>query len=183
MSSQLDHLLQRVCLGRGMLGRQSPPGTPPAHCAGLSSYQADFALQVRPRPSSFATPLALPACLHLLQLKRQEARKPTDAVARFIVTKLSWRGNYKRVLSITPSAIVTQYVDTLAVTNSWAYAGDHDLAGVEVGGEHAEGGIFTLHFRRDKKVRSGGLLGRCGSWAWGFWWSEVDMLAALPRAV
>ena len=28
------------------------------------------------------------------------------------------------------------YPDTLAVTNSWAYAGDHDLAGIEVGGSH-----------------------------------------------
>ncbi len=60
--------------------------------------------------------------------------------------------------SVPPCAIpllcVPQlYPDSLAVTNSWAYAGDHDLAGVEVGGEHAsEGGLITLHFRRDKKV-------------------------------
>lgn len=103
---------------------------------------------------------------HLLQrLRKQEARRPTDAVARFVVTKLSWRGSYKRILAITPSAIVTQYTDSLAVTNSWAYAGDHDLAGVEVGGEHAEGGIFVLHFRRDKKVgvwRGGGEAGGAG---------------------
>ncbi|GAB4814092.1 hypothetical protein N2152v2_001138 [Parachlorella kessleri] len=85
------------------------------------------------------------------KLRKQEARRPTESVARFVVTKLSWRGNYKRLLCITPSAIVTQYADTLAVTNSWAYAGDHDLAAIEVGGEHAEGGVFTLHFRRDKK--------------------------------
>jgi hypothetical protein len=90
---------------------------------------------------------------HLLQrLRKQEAKRPTDSLARFVVTKLSWRGSYKRILSITPSAVVTQYADTLSVTNSWAYAGDHDLAAIEVGGEHAEGGIFTLHFRRDKKV-------------------------------
>ena len=44
------------------------------------------------------------------------------------------------------------YPDSLAVTNSWAYAGDHDLAGLELGGDHAEGGLLTLHFRRDKKV-------------------------------
>ena len=91
-------------------------------------------------------------------------RRPADALARFVVTKLSWRGNYKRLLAITPGAIVTQYPDSLAVTNSWAYAGDHDLAGVEVGGEHAEGGVFTLHFRRDKKVggRAGGRGSRAG---------------------
>lgn len=69
------------------------------------------------------------------------------------MTKLSWRGSYRRLLCITPTHLLTLYPDTLAVTNSWAYAGDHDLAGVEVGGEHgAEGGVFTLHFRRDKKV-------------------------------
>ncbi len=100
---------------------------------------------------------------HLFQkLRKQEARKPTESVARFVVTKLSWRGNYKRILCITPSAIVTQYTDSLAVTNSWAYAGDHDLASIEVGGEHSEGGVFTLHFRRDKKVRSSSSAGGAG---------------------
>lgn len=90
---------------------------------------------------------------HLLQkLKKQGSRRPTECLARFIVTKLSWRGSYKRLMCITPSSIVTQYADTLAVTNSWAFAGDHDLASIEVGGDHSEGGIFTLHFRRDKKV-------------------------------
>jgi hypothetical protein len=54
------------------------------------------------------------------------------------------------VFTITP--VLQLYPDTLVVTNSWAFAGDHDLAGVEVGGEHAEGGVLTLHFRRDKKV-------------------------------
>lgn len=101
---------------------------------------------------------------HLLQkLRKPEGRRPTESVARFVVTKLSWRGNYKRLLCITPSAVVTQYTDSLAVTNSWAYAGDHDLAGVEVGGEHAEGGVFTLHFRRDKKVCVGRWAGGCCS--------------------
>ena len=97
------------------------------------------------------------------KLRKQESRRPTESVARFVVTKLSWRGNYKRLLCITPSAIVTQYADTLAVTNSWAYAGDHDLAAIEVGGEHGEGGVFTLHFRRDKKVR-GWQASCCGLW-------------------
>lgn len=55
-------------------------------------------------------------------------------------------------LAALPAAILQLYPDSLAVTNSWAFAGDHDLAGVEVGGEHAEGGLLTLHFRRDKKV-------------------------------
>ena len=47
------------------------------------------------------------------------------------------------------------YPDSLAVTNSWAYDGDHDLAGIEVGADGgADGGLFTLHCRRDTKVRA-----------------------------
>lgn len=98
--------------------------------------------------------------LQLLRKQQAEGARPGSSSAaaaaqqhRFLVTKLSWRGSYRRLLCITPTHILTLYPDTLAVTNSWAYAGDHDLAGVEVGGEHgAEGGVFTLHFRRDKKV-------------------------------
>lgn len=50
----------------------------------------------------------------------------------FFVTKLSWRGRYHRILVITPTHVLTFYPDSLALTNSWALAGDHDLAGVEV---------------------------------------------------
>ncbi len=105
---------------------------------------------------------ALPAALPLQLLRKQQAEggrpggSPATAAAqqhRFLATKLSWRGSYRRLVCITPTHLLTLYPDTLAVTNSWAYAGDHDLAGVEVGGEHgADGGVFTLHFRRDKKV-------------------------------
>jgi hypothetical protein len=84
-----------------------------------------------------------------------ERRAPSESAARFLVTKLSWRGNYRRILSITASAVVTQYPDTLVVTNSWSFAGDHDIAGIEVGGEHADGAIVILQFRRDKKVGRG----------------------------
>jgi DnaJ family protein C protein 13 len=74
-----------------------------------------------------------------------------EASARFLVTKLSWRGNYRRILAITPSGLVTLHPDTNAVTNAWSFTGDHDLAAVEVGGDHADGGVFVLHFRKDKK--------------------------------
>lgn len=110
------------------------------------------------------SPLPLPTLLPQLLRKQQEAVRgargggadtasPAAATHRFLVTKLSWRGSYRRLLCVTPTHLLTLYPDTLAVTNSWAFAGDHDLAGVEVGGEHgADGGTLTFHFRRDKKV-------------------------------
>jgi hypothetical protein len=97
------------------------------------------------------------------RLRKHTEESHTECAARFVVTKLSWRGSYRRVLAITASAVVTQFPDSLAVTNSWAFAGDHDLAGVEVGGEHADGGVFVLQLRRDKKASGGG--GRGGGGA------------------
>ena len=89
----------------------------------------------------------------------------------FLVTKLSWRGRYHRILVVNATHILTFYPDSLTLTNSWALAGDHDLAGVEVGGEHpSEGGTFTLQFRRDKKVGARG-------WSWG--WGARSALAAV----
>jgi hypothetical protein len=101
--------------------------------------------------------------LQRLRAAREEGgrRSGSEVLGRFLVTKLSWRGSYRRLLCITPTHITTLYPDTLAVTNSWAFAGDHDLAGVEVGGDHAEGGLLTLHFRRDKKVRRRRGCGAC----------------------
>jgi DnaJ homolog subfamily C member 13 len=79
-----------------------------------------------------------------------------DTTSRFLVTKLSWRGNYRRILAITSTAVITYHPESLAVTNAWAFAGDHDIAAIEVGGGgNAESssaeGSFTLHFRKDKK--------------------------------
>lgn len=51
--------------------------------------------------------------------------------------------------------MVTYHPESLAATNAWAFAGDHDIAAIEVGGDEekdsAEGGTFILHFRKDKK--------------------------------
>ena len=45
-----------------------------------------------------------------------------SALGRFAVTKHSWRGRYRRLLAVTPEALVTQHPDTLAVTNVWRYS-------------------------------------------------------------
>ena len=89
--------------------------------------------------------------LQRLRKHREEGQGQEEALARFLVTKTSWRGNYRRILIITSSSVVTQHPDSLALTNAWTFSGDHDIAGIEIGGESAEGGIFTLQFRKDKK--------------------------------
>jgi len=49
--------------------------------------------------------------------------KPADTVARYLVVKHSWRGRYKRVLVITPTAVHTQNPErTLALTNTYTFA-------------------------------------------------------------
>jgi DnaJ family protein C protein 13 len=87
--------------------------------------------------------------------ERQCSNQQDEPLARFLVTKLSWRGNYRRILAITSTSVVTYHPESLAVTNAWAFAGDHDIAALEVGsgGENSTdgGGIFTLHFRKEKK--------------------------------
>lgn len=91
------------------------------------------------------------------------------ALGRFAVTKRSWRGRYRRLLSVTPTALVTQQPDTLAITNVWRFSGDDpDVESVTVGaaappgaaGEHE----LTLSARSDAKV--------CGRGWWrGSVWS------------
>ena len=85
------------------------------------------------------------------QREEQQGHDEEETAARFLVTKLSWRGNYRRILAVTSTSIITQHPDSLAITNAWTFANDPDIAGVEVGGESADGGAFTLQFRKDKK--------------------------------
>jgi hypothetical protein len=49
--------------------------------------------------------------------------KPPDCVARYVVVKHSWRGKYRRIVCITPSALYTQNPEgRLVVTNSYVFA-------------------------------------------------------------
>lgn len=80
-----------------------------------------------------------------------------SAGPRFLVTKLSWRGQYHRVLCITPTALVTQFPETGETTNVWTLVGDADIVGIDVGANSAEGGVFTLHFAA-RRVRG------CACW-------------------
>lgn len=96
----------------------------------------------------------------LLQRLRGRATGPqpcADAGPRFLVTKQSWRGQYHRVLCITPAALITHYPETGDTTNVWSLAGDADIVGLEVGPDSPEGGLFTLRMA-PRKVR------RCWRW-------------------
>ena len=79
------------------------------------------------------------------------------ALGRFSVVKRSWRGRYRRLLSVTPTCLVTQQPDTLAVTNVWRFSGDDpDVEGVAVGPPAPPGAggelELTLTVRSDAKV-------------------------------
>ena len=99
---------------------------------------------------------------HLIgQMRRnQEAQTPPDCVARFMCTKHSWRGKYRRIFCITPHALVTQHPDTLAITNSWSFVGEPDIDAVAVCASDAEDNEFIISARQDAKARSVAM--RCG---------------------
>ncbi|BBM97673.1 DnaJ homolog subfamily C member 13 [Marchantia polymorpha subsp. ruderalis] len=56
-----------------------------------------------------------------------------EYLARYMVTKHSWRGKYKRILCISRSGIVTLDPATLAVTNSYDLLKDFELASPVLG--------------------------------------------------
>lgn len=79
-----------------------------------------------------------------------------EVLARFMVTKASWRGRYRRVLAVTPTAVVTQHPDDLAVTNSYTFASEagevsnlDDAGPVGGTGDEQE---FVLNVRSDPRV-------------------------------
>ena len=53
---------------------------------------------------------------------KADAALLSSSLGRFCVTKHSWRGRYRRLLAVTPTSLVTQHPDTLAVTNVWRYS-------------------------------------------------------------
>lgn len=85
----------------------------------------------------------------------QDAAPPPDILARFLVTKASWRGRYRRVLSITPSAVLTQHPDDGTITNVWHFTGSEpELEGASSGGGAGDELEFALSIRKDARVRT-----------------------------
>ncbi len=85
--------------------------------------------------------------------QRPPELKPPDCIARYVCTKQSWRGKYKRIFCITPTAVHTQNPErTLVLTNTYVFAGagESDIDGVTLGADDAE---FVVSARQDKRVR------------------------------
>lgn len=87
----------------------------------------------------------------LLGRKPQPGHKPPDCVARYLVTKHSWRGSYTRVMCISLSALHTQDPGrAMALTNSYMLAGEApDIDGIALG---ADGLEFVVSARQDARV-------------------------------
>lgn len=73
-------------------------------------------------------------------------------MARYWCQKQSnWRGKYRRIFCITPSAVFTQRADEdLGVTNEYSFIGEPDIDSIAVGKTVDE---FVISARGDKKVR------------------------------
>ena len=76
-----------------------------------------------------------------------------EYVCRYIVTKHSWRGKYKRVLCVSPTQILTLDPTTLTTTNEYDIATDFEGAAPVAGGredplqQHAL--EFTINVRNE----------------------------------
>lgn len=92
---------------------------------------------------------------HLLHFRHAaDGQIPPECIGRFLCTKLSWRGKYRRILCITTAGVTTQHPDSLTITNQWEFTGDADIDGVSASVSTAEEQEFALSVRQDKKVRS-----------------------------
>ena len=90
---------------------------------------------------------------HLLHFRQAaDGQIPPDCIGRFLCTKVSWRGKYRRILCITTAGITTQHPDSLSITNQWEFTGDADIDGISVPASTAEEQELTLSVRQDKKV-------------------------------
>ena len=90
---------------------------------------------------------------HLLHFRQAaDGQIPPDCIARYLCTKASWRGKYRRVLCITANCITTQHPDSLTITNKWDFTADTDIDGVSAPLSNAEEQEFVLSVRQDKKV-------------------------------
>ena len=79
----------------------------------------------------------------------KDPEMPPECVGRFLCTKASWRGKYHRVLCLTPSAIITQHPDNLAITNTWSFGDAADIDSIAVGPGPMD---FSISARKDAKA-------------------------------
>lgn len=90
----------------------------------------------------------------------QQERPST--LARFLVTKHSWRGRYRRIMGVAEDGLYTLNPQTLETTNVWSYASDLVGVGLVDGSEEDfhltltqdPDGLIKLSFGAHKKLWS-----------------------------
>jgi hypothetical protein len=83
--------------------------------------------------------------------KKRTDPQPPNCVSRFVCTKHSWRGKYRRLLCVSPSEIVTQDPD-FCTTNKYQLLAAGDIDGVQLGAGNDEDGEIIISARGDKKA-------------------------------
>lgn len=89
------------------------------------------------------------------------AERPAT-LARFLVTKHSWRGRYRRILGVAEDGLYTVNPITFETTNAWSYASDLVGVGASDGSDedfflaltHDPDGLIKLSFGTHKKLWS-----------------------------
>lgn len=79
------------------------------------------------------------------------AIKDNKDVACFLVTKLSWKGKYKRIFSVGTMGISTYSPTKFEVTNQWQYNDFISISPVTKGGTSEE---FTILIKKGKKTET-----------------------------
>ena len=74
--------------------------------------------------------------------------KTSNTASSFLVTKHSWKGKYRRVLTVGEDAFSTFNPSSMEVTNSWKLGEVVGLQPLSSQGEHLE---FQLQFRKGAK--------------------------------
>ena len=99
--------------------------------------------------------------LHRRRIK--DGVKPIECVSRYLCTKSSWRGRYRRVVCVTLSSVITQLPDNLAPTNVYNFTGDQEIETIQI--VQSRGDVEELEFmllvKQDRKVRTQSPFARC----------------------
>ncbi|GAX72903.1 hypothetical protein CEUSTIGMA_g358.t1 [Chlamydomonas eustigma] len=91
--------------------------------------------------------------MNLLVGRKKPDPQPSHCVARYICTKISWRGKYRRILYITPAVLVTLDPSTFKLTNSYSISTDADVDGIVLGAGTDDEGEIVINARGDKKSK------------------------------
>ncbi len=124
------------------LGANQSGGRPAAHRA-WSWWLVRSNVRPRPRPLLPAMEPAAPLLARPPALEGPPSQEPAQSpmpaeepeyLARYSVTKHSWRGKYKRILCLSPTQIITLEPTTLQTTNVYDVSTDYESAAPVTGG-------------------------------------------------